>query len=261
MNLTAEQIQSNWEEFLGNIDTYISEPRKQVLMDFYTSNQDRFILMPAAHTTKYHNCFPGGYVEHVNRVVACAIKQAELWEEMGCDMSTFTLEELVFAALNHDLGKVGDSSNDLYVPSKDEWRKKNLGELYTFNPEVGFMTIPDRSLFLLQEFGIRYSLNEMLAIRTHDGLYDEANKAYYISRIPESRPKSAIIYILHQADLMAAIIENQRGKEAAPKSKNFSLENKKPSTPQTHVQKAKNQALSNIKSDGLKNVMDSFFND
>jgi len=260
MNLTAEQIQSNWEEFLSNIETYISEPRKQVLLDFYKSKEDRFVLMPAAHTTKYHNCFPGGYVEHVNRVVRCSLAQYELWENMGCDMETFSKEELVFSAINHDLGKVGDSANDLYIPSKDDWRKKNLGELYTFNGEVGFMTIPDRSLFLLQEAGIRYSVNEMLAIRTHDGLYDDANKPYLISRIPESKPKSAIVYILHQADLMAAIIESQRGKEDAPKSKNFNLE-KKSSTTIPHQQKAKNTALGNVKSEGLKNIMDTFFND
>jgi len=260
MNLTAEQIQSNWEEFLSNIETYISEPRKQVLLDFYKSKEDRFVLMPAAHTTKYHNCFPGGYVEHVNRVVRCSLAQYELWENMGCDMETFSKEELVFSAINHDLGKVGDSANDLYIPSKDDWRKKNLGELYTFNGEVGFMTIPDRSLFLLQEAGIRYSVNEMLAIRTHDGLYDDANKPYLISRIPESRPKSAIVYILHQADLMAAIIESQRGKEDAPKSKNFNLE-KKSSTTIPYQQKAKNTALGNVKSEGLKNIMDTFFND
>ena len=260
MNLTAEQIQSNWEEFLSNIETHISEPRKQVLLDFYKSKEDRFVLMPAAHTTKYHNCFPGGYVEHVNRVVRCSLAQYELWENMGCDMETFSKEELVFSAINHDLGKVGDSANDLYVPSKNDWRKKNLGELYTFNGEVGFMTIPDRSLFLLQEAGIRYSVNEMLAIRTHDGLYDDANKPYLISRIPESKPKSAIVYILHQADLMAAIIESQRGKEDAPKSKNFNLE-KKSSTTIPHQQKAKNTALGNVKSEGLKNIMDTFFND
>ena len=260
MNLTAEQIQSNWEEFLSNIETYISEPRKQVLLDFYKSKEDRFVLMPAAHTTKYHNCYPGGYVEHVNRVVRCSLAQYELWENMGCDMETFSKEELVFSAINHDLGKVGDSANDLYIPSKDDWRKKNLGELYTFNGEVGFMTIPDRSLFLLQEAGIRYSINEMLAIRTHDGLYDDANKPYLISRIPESKPKSAIVYILHQADLMAAIIESQRGKEDAPKSKNFNLE-KKSSTTIPHQQKAKNTALGNVKSEGLKNIMDTFFND
>jgi hypothetical protein len=261
MNLSAEQLLENWEQFLSNIKTYITEPRQQLLLDFYESNAERIITMPAAHTTKYHNCFPGGYVEHVNRVVECSIGQYKLWKAMGSDVETFTVEELIFAAINHDLGKLGDATTDLYVPSQDEWRKKNLGELYSYNTSIGFMTIPDRSLFLLQEAGIKYTLNEMLAIRTHDGLYDEANKGYLISRIPESRPKSVIIYILHQADLMASIIETQRTASTAPKSKNFVASTKPTGSPSavTHQQKAKNKALSNVKSDGLKNVMDNFF--
>ena len=49
MNLTAEQIQSNWEEFIGNIETYISSPRKEKLIKFYETYADRIMLMPAAH--------------------------------------------------------------------------------------------------------------------------------------------------------------------------------------------------------------------
>ena len=102
--LTAEQIQSNWEEFCENINTHISSPRKEKLLEFYEKYADRIMMMPAAHKKEYHNAFPGGYVEHVNRVVRCALKQAKLWEEEGADMSTFTTEELVFSAINHDLG-------------------------------------------------------------------------------------------------------------------------------------------------------------
>ena len=47
MNLSAEQIQANWEEFLGYIDRYIESPRKEQLTQFYLDRQDRFILMPA----------------------------------------------------------------------------------------------------------------------------------------------------------------------------------------------------------------------
>jgi hypothetical protein len=92
MNLTAEQIQSNWEEFLGYIDTYISSPRKEDLRKFYEDRTDRFILMPAAHTTKYHNCFPGGYIEHVNRVIKASLHFAKLWEKFGCDMSIYIFQ-------------------------------------------------------------------------------------------------------------------------------------------------------------------------
>ena len=47
-----------------------------------------------------------------------------------------------------------------------------------FNKQLPFSAVPDRSLFLLQQHDISYSFNEMLAIQTHDGLYDEANKKY-----------------------------------------------------------------------------------
>lgn len=256
MNLNAEQISSNWDKFLNNIETYISSPRKEKLLEFYKNQSDRFVLMPAAANVNYHNCFPGGYVEHVNRVVDAALEVKGMWEKFGADMSTFTVEELVFSAINHDLGKVGDSTNDLYIPSTNDWRKKNLGEHYSYNAEVGFMTIPDRSLFLLQEAGISYTMNEMLAIRSHDGLYDDANKGYFISRIPESRPKSVIMFILHQADFLAAEVEKHINAPTRDVSKNFTA------APKVEAQaKAKTKALGNVKSDGLKDLMTNFFDE
>jgi len=217
MNLTAEQIQANWEEFNNNIKTYIKGDRKISLMDFYTKYEDRIILMPAAHKKEYHNAFPGGYVEHVNRVVRCALKQYDLWKEEGADMSTFTLEELVFSAINHDLGKMGDEENESYIPQNDQWRKDKLGEDYMFNKKVPFASVPDRGLFMLQSHGIQYTFNEMLAIQTHDGLYDEANKKYLFAFMPEQKPRTCLPFILHQADLMAARIEFE--KEWLPKLK------------------------------------------
>jgi len=256
MNLNAEQISSNWDKFLNNIETHISSPRKEKLLEFYKNQSDRFVLMPAAANVNYHNCFPGGYVEHVNRVVDAALEVRGMWEKFGADMTTFTVEELVFSAINHDLGKVGDSNNDLYIPSTNDWRKKNLGEHYSYNAEVGFMTIPDRSLFLLQEACISYTMNEMLAIRSHDGLYDDANKGYFISRIPESRPKSVIMFILHQADFLAAEVEKHINAPTRDVSKNFTA------APKVQAQaKAKTKALGNVKSDGLKDLMTNFFDE
>ena len=121
MKLTAEQIQSNWEVFLNNIETHITGKRKQLLLDFYKKFEERIILMPAAHKKEYHNAFPGGYVEHVNRVVRCALKQYELWKEEGADVTTFTIEELIFSAINHDLGKIGSIDQASYIPQTDKW--------------------------------------------------------------------------------------------------------------------------------------------
>ena len=185
MKLSAEQIHSNWEVFLNNIETHISSPRKEKLLEFYKKYEERIILMPAAHKKEYHNAFPGGYIDHVNRVVKGSLKLYNMWEEMGCDMTTFTTEELIFSAINHDLGKMGDEENESYIPQTDQWRRDKLGEDYMFNKKVPFASVPDRSLFLLQSHGIQYNFNEMLAIQTHDGLYDDGNKKYLFAFMPE----------------------------------------------------------------------------
>ena len=96
MKLSAEQIQSNWEIFNNNISVYITGDRKQKLLDFYKKYEERIILMPASHKKEYHSAFPGGYVDHVNRVVNASLKMYDVWKEFGMDTSTFTIEELVF---------------------------------------------------------------------------------------------------------------------------------------------------------------------
>jgi len=253
--LTAEQIQSNWEEFCENINTYISSPRKEKLLEFYEKYADRIMMMPAAHKKEYHNAFPGGYVEHVNRVVRCARKQAELWSAEGADMSTFTEEELVFSAINHDLGKMGDEENESYIPQTDKWRKEKLGEDYMFNKQVPFASVPDRGLFMLQSHGVQYSFNEMLAIQTHDGLYDEANKKYLHAFMPEQKPRTSLPFILHQADLMAARIEFER--EWLPKFKNPVPAQEENFTLSKETKKStKDKALSQLESKGLKDLFD-----
>ena len=255
MKLTAEQLQENWGKFTGYINEYISSPRKEKLLEFYSKFEDRLVLMPASHKKEYHNAFPGGYIEHVNRVVECALKQYDLWESEGCDMSTFTKEELVFSAINHDLGKMGDETHESYLPQTDKWRKEKLGEDYMHNKEIAFAAVPDRGLFLLQQHDVKYTFNEMVAIQTHDGLYDPANEKYLKSYMPETKPRTSLPFILHFADMMAARIEFER--EWLPKFKNpldtkkenFTLGNKSKST-------AKNKALGSIKSEGLQNIFD-----
>ena len=261
MNLTAEQIQSNWNELMEYIKEYISEPRKEKLLIFYEKFAERIMLMPAAHKKEYHNAFPGGYVEHVLRVIRCSLRQAGLWQSEGCDMSTFTTEELVFSALNHDLGKIGDEENESYIPQDDKWRREKLGEDYKFNTQVQFASVPDRGLFLLQSHGIQYTFNEMIAIQTHDGLYDEGNKKYFITFMPEQKPRTSLPFILHQADLMAARIEFER--EWLPKLKEDKkgLDSKKEnfilSPTKEKSLKVKDKALGSIKSESLKNLLNN----
>jgi hypothetical protein len=259
MKLEAVKIQSNWNEFMSNIDTHISSPRKEKLVEFYEKYQERVILMPASHKKEYHSAFPGGYVDHVNRVVKAALSMSGVWESFGCDMTTFTTEELVFSAINHDLGKMGSVDEESYITQDDKWRREKLGEDYKFNTKVPFASVPDRGLFMLQSHGITYTFNEMLAIQTHDGLYDDANKKYLMTYIPEQKPRTSLPFILHQADMMAARIEFEV--EWLPKFKNSLDTSKKNFTlgdnnKKQHTTSTRSKALGSIKSEGLKNIFD-----
>ena len=250
MVLTAEQIQSNWNKFLSNIEKYITGDRKQLLLDFYNKFEERIAMMPASHKKEYHSAFPGGYVDHVNRVVDASLKIYDVWSEFEMDRSTFTIEELVFSAINHDLGKMGDEEHESYIPQTDNWRREKLGEEYMHNKAIAFAAVPDRGLFLLQQHDIKYTFNEMIAIQTHDGLYDPANEKYLKSFMPETKPRTSLPFILHQADMMAARIEFE--KEWLPKFKG-----KTPNEPKVKKLDVKTKALGSIKSEGLKNMLDS----
>ena len=206
--LTPEQIQENWEKLIQIIKDTFEEgsERREKLLNMYHHFEDRMSIAPASSKEHYHNAMPGGYVEHILNIIECAKEVHKLWEKRGA-MINFTDEELIFAAMHHDLGKVGDLNHDYYVPQDSEWHRKNKGEIYEFNKQLQFMRVPDRGLWILQHFGIRVTDNEYIAIRLTDGLYDEGNKAYLLTYNPSFLLRSNLSYILHQADMMTTHIE------------------------------------------------------
>ena len=204
--LTEKQIVDNWNKLIQLIENTFDGERKEKLLEMYKYFENRMSVAPASGKAAYHNAMVGGYVEHVLHVTDCALKIKKLWEEDGA-MINFTDEELIFAAMHHDLGKVGDLDEDYYIPQDSEWHRKNKGEIFKHNPNLQYMTVTDRAIFLLNHFGIPMTQWEYIGLRLTDGLYEEANKSYYISYNPDWSLKSNIAYILHQADSMATHIE------------------------------------------------------
>jgi len=216
--IEAEQIKSNFDKHLRIVDSYISSPRKEQAVEMINQFSENYIFAPASSKSWYHNAFPGGYVDHVNRVVKIALKQKTVYEELSQMPSDFTQEELVFASLFHDLGKLGTPDNPGYIQQTDKWRQDKLSEMYTPNKELQFMPVQDRSLFTLQNFGIKLTNNEYLGIRAHDGLYDESNKPYFIGYQESSKLRTNLVHILHIADFLASKIEYQLWKQAGGSS-------------------------------------------
>lgn len=201
-----QDTQKQWDQLMEYINTYISSPRKEAVIKMYEKYSDRVCTAPAASHATRHNCFPGGYIDHVNRVIKCALDLYDLWTQNGANTSNYTKEELVFAALNHDLGKIGDEYNDYYIPNDSKWHIER-GQIYKINPKLTYMKVPDRSIFMLQLNEISFSENEYLSIKLHDGLYAKGNESYLMAGLPEFALKTDMPILLHHADHMATLIE------------------------------------------------------
>jgi len=218
--LEAEKIKSNWERFRLQINDWFPT-RKVQLNQMYDEFEDRMVMMPASSIAHYHNAFAGGYVDHVLRVMDCALTLHNTWTVSGADMSGYTTEELMFAAMHHDLGKVGfpGEGNEVYQVETSDWHRKNVGRMYKHNENIPFTMVPDLSIWLLQEYNVKMSWTEYQAIKIHDGMYDDANKPYFVARSAQAKLKTNLPVLLHHADHMAAQIEFERwrnGKAQTP---------------------------------------------
>tara|TARA_A100000164_G_scaffold359133_1_gene371464 strand:+ start:142 stop:918 length:777 start_codon:yes stop_codon:yes gene_type:complete len=204
--LTPEKIVENWSSLIQLIEDTFDGERKVKLLEMYNFFEDRMSVAPASGKEHYHNAMIGGYVEHVLHVTDCSLKIKKVWESDGAKID-FTDEEMIFAALHHDLGKVGDLEHDYYIPCESEWHRKNQGSIFVHNPKLQFMSVTDRALFLLQHFGIPMSEQEYLGLKLTDGLYEKANEGYLKTYNKDWQLRTNLPYILHQADMMATHIE------------------------------------------------------
>ena len=131
--------------------------------------------------------------------------------------------------------------------------------IYKFNTDIPAMKVPERSLFILQEIGCKVTQNEFITIKIHDGLYDESNKFYFMSGQKETRLRTHLPLLMHQADHMAAQIEfeqwnNNTNSVPSAKPKNASKADKI-----QRKSKAVNEANNPNLSAATLGVIDSFF--
>ena len=209
--LEAEKIKQNWETYRSRVND-LFPTRKDQLNKMYDSFEDRIAMMPASSMAHFHNAFAGGYIDHVLRVMDCTETLYDVWFHQGADMSGYTKEELMFAAMHHDLGKVGfpGDGNEVYQVETSDWHRKNMGRLYKHNENIPFTMVPDLSIWLLQEYNVSMTWNEYQAIKIHDGMYDDSNKPYFVARSEKAKLKTNMAIILHHGDHMAAQIEYEQ---------------------------------------------------
>ena len=207
---TQQELEANYEKFIQIIKKYFKGERLEKLLHMYSMEElgGNLAVSPASGNSGYHNCYPGGYIDHIFNVCKNSLRVKQMFIEMG-GKPDFTDEEMIFAALHHDLGKLGTKDNLHYIPNDSEWHVKNQGKLFKSNDKITYMTLTDRTFFTLNHYGIQYNEKEYFGIKLTDGMFDEDNQKYLTGHNGAKAPKYKIQYILHWADWMSTVIERQ----------------------------------------------------
>lgn len=206
--LTESELQDRYNKFVELLENTFSGDRLDKLKEMYSQENLglRLITAPASGYNHWHNAYVGGYIDHIMNVVHACKGMKMLYMKMGGTID-FTDEEMMFAAIHHDLGKLGTDEHEYYNKEHSDWHREHLGRLFVMNPDIQFMNVPERALYILQLYGIVVTEKEWLGIKLADGLYSSANTNYFMTSKKEYKLKTNLPYILHWADHMAATAE------------------------------------------------------
>lgn len=207
---TDEQLEENYNKFIEALKKSFDGERLEKLLHMYSMEElgPNLMLSPASGNVNYHNAYEGGYMDHIMNVARNSLRMLKLFQEAGGKVD-FTQEELLFSAFHHDLGKLGEKGLIHYQQNDSEWHIKNQGKYYKSNPDLWYLSHSDRTMYLLNQYGIKYNTKEFFGMRLADGMYDEDNTKYLKARMPENMMRTPIGYILHWADSMSTCIERQ----------------------------------------------------
>ena len=153
-NYSEQQLKENYDKFITFVKkAFASQPeRLEKLLHMYSEEElgMELTVAPASGRLHFHSAYVGGYIDHVMNVCKNAIGQMTQFKNNGGTID-FEVEELLFAALHHDLGKLGDGNHPYYVPNPSDWHVKNQGAIFTQNGELHYMGDHHHPIYLRRD--------------------------------------------------------------------------------------------------------------
>jgi len=199
-HISEQEIAQNFAQLEALVEK-LDESRRDKVKTMFEEMGVRLATAPASSRKSYHAAYIGGLVDHTLRVIKTALVLKKNFDVF----KTLSTENVIFAGIFHDLGKVGEPGphgRDYYVKQDSDWHFNKLGELFKNNTELTYMTNVDRTMHILLHYGITANEDEYLAIRLNDGQYDEANKRYAMKEPP-------LALLIHMADRIACETEKE----------------------------------------------------
>ena len=163
-----ETIKSNWDTY----EKLCKKAAKHGVGDLIEALGERLITTPYSTHEKDGGCYAGGLIENALETTS---KMRKIASSFDLDINTGSILKV---GLLHEIGKVGTLEDDLFIEQDSSWHREKLGQFYKYNENVPKSTIPDRTLYLLQHFGITLTNDEFYAIRLSQGSHLEENRFY-----------------------------------------------------------------------------------
>ena len=166
--VTIEEVEKNWSIFAKLCGRLSDSGINRLIEEL----GQRIASCPSSTRESEVGCHVGGLVKTAIDVTAA----------MRTLNSSFSLElpvsSILKVGLLHELGKVGDEDNDLFVEQDSDWHREKLGQHYKYNEDVDKMSVSHRTLYLLQKYGVALSREEWIAIQLSQGSHFEENRFY-----------------------------------------------------------------------------------
>ena len=199
---TMTKVIQAWIDVIGSIK---DDHNRAAIQKFTEDMKERLFSSPASPSVNYagaHNCMPLGFVEHTLRVYKNFRRLVNEHKATYDFPHEITDDDVIIAALFHDMGKIGDLDEPYYLEQPSDWHR-DRGMFYQMNDKIEYLKIPLRALFMLQQYGVTLPIHVYKAILLHDGPAEEANRAYTMR-------EGLFAMLLQHADQLAAMYEIRR---------------------------------------------------
>ena len=172
MELSKEILVSNFSKYKKRLITYVGEQEAKSIIE-ELGGDDAVMNATYANTENTGLAYDGSFTETVIALTVYAIKINDLLPEE----KQVSKESIAKVALLSQIGKVL-----LFKPQTNDWRRKNLGENYTYAELDGAIRVGERSILIAMNSGVKFTEFEFEAMRIMDKQNENAdNYSKYFS--------------------------------------------------------------------------------
>ena len=192
MELSKEILVSNFSKYKKRLITYVGEQEAESIIE-ELGGDDAVMNATYANTENTGLAYDGSFTETVIALTVYAIKINDLLAEE----KQVSKESIAKVALLSQIGKVL-----LFKPQTNDWRRKNLGENYTYAELDGAIRVGERSILIAMNSGVKFTEFEFEAMRIMDKQNENAdNYSKYFS--------GTLSMVIKQANEMIDIINRK----------------------------------------------------